>query len=236
MDVTRALSDVLLVHGASHDASSWDALRVELGRRGVVAAAVDLPSSGGLFGMEDDARAIRHAVAYYRPRVVVCHSYGGMPTTSAVRSGTSVGHVIYLTALVPDVGDSLASLSADVPEDGAWEMSADEDWIQAVDPRDLFYGLCEASISDAAVAALRPQAVRAFNERLNNEPSWRSVESSYILCLHDRAIPLSLQERMAARTRISRSLPSDHSPFLSMPGRTADAIIDLAFQSGANRP
>ena len=59
--------------------------------------------------MKDDADVIKRAaetlIAQGKEVVVVCHSYGGTPTTQAL-VGVDVKRVVYLTAIVPRVGQN----------------------------------------------------------------------------------------------------------------------------------
>ena len=59
--------------------------------------------------MQEDASQIRAVtealINQGKEVVVVCHSYGGTPTTEALE-GVAVKRLIYLTAVVPRIGES----------------------------------------------------------------------------------------------------------------------------------
>ena len=59
--------------------------------------------------MEEDAEAVKRAaetlISQGKDVVVVCHSYGGTPTTQGLANVT-VKRIIYLTAVAPRVGQS----------------------------------------------------------------------------------------------------------------------------------
>ena len=59
--------------------------------------------------MKDDADVIKRAaemlIAQGKEVVVVCHSYGGTPTTQAL-VGVDVKRIVYLTVIVPRVGQN----------------------------------------------------------------------------------------------------------------------------------
>lgn len=65
--------------------------------------------------MEEDAKKVRAVVealvAQKKEVVVLCHSYGGTPTTQAL-AGIQVKRIIYLTAIAPKVGESHADAMA----------------------------------------------------------------------------------------------------------------------------
>ena len=62
-----------------------------------------------------------------------------------------------------------------------------------------------------------------------NTETYRS-KTAYIFTENDNAIPLEGQKMLAGNAGIQRtvSLASSHSPFLSMPKQTAEAIIKFA--------
>jgi pimeloyl-ACP methyl ester carboxylesterase len=219
---------IVLVHGACHDAESWDALRSELTALGRTSVAIKLPSSGhdiaNLGDMYADATAIRSLVDSLDDVVVVCHSYGGVPTTRALAGASNVRGIVYLAAFMPDENETLIDLS--VEDYGDWTIRDDESTISATDPADMFYNLCTAETADAAIARLVPQALVAFDQA-PEVAAWRDIPSSYIVCSFDRAIPPEREREMAERAGAVYALPADHSPFLSMPKQTADLLLEI---------
>lgn len=56
---------------------------------------------------------------------------------------------------------------------------------------------------------------------------WHDITCAYIMCENDIALPLPFQKLFAGKVagpNNTYSLPSSHSPFLSMPDRTVDVI------------
>lgn len=224
---------MLLVHGAAHDSSCWSELEHELRPRGIEIATVDLPSAAlptPAGAMREDAEAILEATRSFHPAIVVCHSYGGVPTTHALDSTEGVQRIVYLAAFAPDAGESLTTISPagyepDDAEDG-WAASEDGVTISAIDPIPLFYHLCDPAVAAEAAARVRPQSLASFAEPIG-EPAWRSIPSSYIATTYDRAIPVALQRAMATRCEELFELPADHSPFLSLPRETAELLVHI---------
>jgi pimeloyl-ACP methyl ester carboxylesterase len=68
-------SDVILVHGAWADGSSWSKVLPLLLARGLRATAVQLP----LTSLKDDVATVKRALD--GPTVLVGHSYGGVVIT-----------------------------------------------------------------------------------------------------------------------------------------------------------
>lgn len=209
---------LVLVHGAWHGAWAWDALRPEL--PDVETIAVDLPSSGpdprSLGTLDDDVAVVRAAVAAVGgPAVVVGHSYGGVPITEALDGADGVVRLVYLTAMMMDVGQTVVgSLRGTWPS--WWDVHQDEGYIDTRNPEGFLYGDVDAGVAEAAVARLGHQSLVAYSTPLT-VAAWKTVPSTYIVCDEDAALAPRAQEKMAERAGRVRHLPSAHSPFLSHP-------------------
>ncbi|GAA5017717.1 alpha/beta fold hydrolase [Streptomyces siamensis] len=220
---TYSQPTILLVHGAWHGAWCWEKLVAELEVRGWDAATVDLPSASAEAehpaGMYDDAEAIREKLAGIDgPVAVVAHSYGGIPATEAAAKADNVSRLIYLAAFQLEEGDSLAGQSG-----GA--LPAGETGALPPNPEHREYFYNGVTDEDAVWAAERlvPQSIKSFSEPLT-ATAWKDVESRYIVCELDNALPLQFQQGLAARSGKSYQLPSGHSAFLSMPAELAEVI------------
>lgn len=226
---------VVLVHGAWHGAWCWSALQVELDSRGIPSLAIDLPGHGSsiepLGDLAGDAAAVSALVASIaRPIVLVGHSYGGA-VISEMATLHNVTHLVYIAAFVTDVGESVISLSASLPQeptalsdaivigDGITTVVADR-------AHDAFYGNCDPVVTGAHIARLCPQPIATVVQPATNA-SWRHVPSTYVRCTADAAVALSNQDVMAARCTNVETLDADHSPFASMPAETAEIIARI---------
>ncbi|MBY8881082.1 alpha/beta hydrolase [Actinacidiphila acidipaludis] len=214
---------VLLVHGAWHGAWCWDHLTPELERLGWQTATVELPSAapdaGHHAGMYEDARAIGERLAALDgPVTVLAHSYGGIPATEAAASAANVTRLIYLSAFQLDKGDSLGSQSGGTLPTGLTGTLPPNP-----EPREYFYNGVPDEVAAWAAGRLVPQSIASFNEPLS-AAAWQSVESRYIVCEQDNALPAGFQRMMAARSGRTYSLEAGHSPFLSMPSRLAEIV------------
>jgi prevent-host-death family protein len=155
---------VIFVHGACvRDADWWwSRMTQPLTERGIATLAVPLPSCGEtgdtLGDLADDVRACRRAVADVDGPVVLCgHSYGGMVITEA-GADERVTHLVYVTSVMPDTGQSQAELIGAEP--APW-LQPGEDTV-GVDPqmiRDSFLQDCDPATTEAAVARLTRQAL-----------------------------------------------------------------------------
>src|SRR5260370_42313458 len=104
-------SNVILVHGAWADGSSWSKVIPLLLARGLRVTAVQLP----LTSMKDDVATVKRALALEDgPTVLVGHSYGGVVITEA-GNDPKVSGLVYLAAFAPDKGESVSALIKNPP-------------------------------------------------------------------------------------------------------------------------
>jgi pimeloyl-ACP methyl ester carboxylesterase len=220
------MARVVLVHGAWHGGWAWEQVVPLLKEAGHDPVAVDMPSAGGAGSLADDAAVVRAAVEQSsEPTVVVAHSYGGIPTTVATAGSAQVQHLVFVCAFLLDQEESLlGALDHVVPP---W-IGVDEPAgvSRVLDPMTAFYLDVDAAQAEAAVARLRTQTLASFADPIT-AAGWHDIESTYILCTEDRAIPYPAQQAMSARAGTVRTMKSSHSPFLSQP-RELVALLDAA--------
>ncbi|MEV1078738.1 alpha/beta hydrolase [Streptomyces sp. NPDC050211] len=217
---------LLLVHGAWHGAWCWEKLTSVLQAEGWRTRTVDLPSSGGLTGVEEDAQAVLGELELIDgPVVVVAHSYGGIPVSEAVGRAGNVARIVYLAAFQLDVGESLLGFyGAPVsPEPGGTEAVPE-------DPVALFHGDVARPEAEEAAGRLVPQSAKSFGDALTRA-GWHTIPSTYIVCEDDLALPAQRQEVLAARAGAVHRIASGHSPFLSQPVELAALLAKIALGS-----
>ncbi len=93
----------------------------------------------------------------------------------------------------------------------------------------MFYHDVEADLAAKAAAGIKAMSFRVVSDISEHEPWNNGIAAGYIFCLDDHSIPLEAQKAMASlfpEGFFTASLPSSHSPFLSMPEATADVIQD----------
>src|ERR1700732_2640919 len=102
-------SNVVLVHGAWADGSSWSKVIPLLQARGLRVTAVQLP----LNSLDADVATVERAIALEDgPAILVGHSYGGVVITEA-GNDPKVAALAYVAAFAPDTGESVASIIND---------------------------------------------------------------------------------------------------------------------------
>ncbi len=219
----------LLVHGACHDGWCWHAIQRDLEAKGHRVSAPDLPFEG----FESD---VAHVAALIdgspEPVVVVGHSYGGLVITAAAHEQPNAAHLVYVAAMVPDqtaqfpviLGEIVTAMADDreILEDGRMLFSESSSR--------LLYNACSSKIIDKALGHLRPMMFTAPEQPIPE--TWRDVEATYVLCTQDRAIPLHLQQKMAAHTNRTIEIDTDHSPFFSSTEALLDALTSIPVTAG----
>ena len=74
---------------------------------------------------------------------------------------------------------------------------------------------------------LEKQSASAFEQKLNHT-GWQGLETTYVICTEDRAVPPVVQERLSARCQHILRIRSSHSPMLSQPETIVELLAGLA--------
>jgi len=107
----QGVSNIVLVHGAWADGSSWSKVIPQLQAKGLHVVAVQNP----LTSLADDVAATRRAIASQDgPVLLVGHSYGGAVITEAGNDPKVIG-LVYVAAFAPSDGESVASVTKPYP-------------------------------------------------------------------------------------------------------------------------
>src|SRR5258705_12548558 len=106
-------SDVILVHGAWADGSSWAKVIPLLAARGHSVTAAQLP----LTSLGDDVATVKRAIALASgPIILAGHSYGGA-VISEGGNDPKVEALLYIAGFAPGPGGAAGSLGASVEPD-----------------------------------------------------------------------------------------------------------------------
>lgn len=219
--------DVLLVHGAWHGGWCFADLQAALDKRGFTSRTVDLPSSGGIADLAEDAAVVRASLdANPGPTLVVGHSYGGAVISEACATATNIGGLVYLCAfMLPGQMSVLDAVEHEVP---AWiEVDMDTGFLTVPDPITAFYLDCDPAAARAAAAKLKPQCMGAFAAE-SSEAAWQEHPATYVICEQDNAIPVSAQEGMSGGAETVVRMNASHSPFMSRPDEVAEILAKAA--------
>lgn len=220
-------ANVVLVHAAWADASSWNKIIPTLQTRGMTVVAVQIP----LTSLSDDVATVRKVLKRVGgPVVLVGHSYGGAVITAAGTGNPNIKALVYIAAMAPDEGEAVGQLlHRATPHANAPELVPDEDgflWMSAKDFADAVAH--ESSADDALLMAAtqKPIAVKCVQEQMS-PPAWKGKPSWFLVAERDRMIAPETQRFMAHRAggRILE-MEVDHTPLASAPHRVVDVITE----------
>ena len=220
---------VVLVHGACHGAWCWEEVVGPVESAGFTVHAVDLP----LTTLSDDAAVVRSAVRAMKDSglavLVAAHSYGGAVVTAG---GHDADALMYCAAMMPDAGESAGSVAPALTtaESAASAVVAADGLTFTFDP-DLavqaLYGKCTAEQADSAIRRLRPMHLACFGEPIE-QPAWRTVPASYVVCAEDLTVAPRYQRERADVAGDAITLDTDHSPFYSATDALVGRIVEVA--------
>jgi pimeloyl-ACP methyl ester carboxylesterase len=224
----KGVKNIVLVHGAFADGSSWAKVIPILQAKGLNVVAVQNP----LTSFADDVAAAKRAISQLDgPVLLVGHSYGGMVISEAGKDEKVVG-LVYVAALVPEEGQNVIDVNAAMPTTGVERMFqvSPEGFIslsqQAVDEH--FAQDVSAEERKLIFATQVTWAASATQEKVNN-PAWQTKPSWYIVAARDGMINPDL-ERFKARliNATTLELNASHVPMISQPEKVAEFIISAA--------
>jgi pimeloyl-ACP methyl ester carboxylesterase len=227
--------NIVLVHGAWADGSSWHKVIPILKEAGfnVVATQQNLLSLG------NDAEIVRRAVeAQEGPVLLVGHSYGGAIITEAAHLCTNLVGLVYIAAFALDIGESLSILSSSGPvaPPGAaaiWPDKYGSLWIDREMFADNFCQDLDKTESATMAATQKPLSVACFEDKLT-DAGWKNLPCWYQVSTNDRMIPPQAEQFMASRIKAKTiTLPSSHVAMLSHPEEIADFILSAAEELAA---
>ncbi len=225
-----AVRHIVLVHGAFADGSSWSPVIQILQRKGYHVAAVQNP----LTSLADDVAATRRVLERQKGNVIlVGHSWGGVVVTEAGQAGNVKG-LVYLSAMVPDPGESAAGMlrRLGAPMEG---MAADNEglvWLDPVAYRQTMAGDVPQWQARLLAATQQPIAIRAFSDKVA-VAAWQTRPSWYLVTEDDKALPPAVQRSLARHIGATTvALKSSHMSLLSHPEAVA-SLIERAAQSAS---
>jgi len=105
-------TNVVLVHGAWADGSSWSKVIPLLQQNGFYVTAAQIP----LTSLADDIAVTKNLLASQKdPTILVGHSYAGVVISGAANDAPNVQALVYIAAFGLDEGESIDSLSKQGP-------------------------------------------------------------------------------------------------------------------------
>ena len=225
--------NVVLVHGAWADGSSWSAVIEALQAKGYSVTAPQFPETSVA---SDVARLRQVLVRQSGPTVVAGHSYGGHIMTALGSEHPNVAALVYIAAFGLDQGESLGALLGSGPPTPALaHLIVDEQgfgWLPKEDFVAHFAGDVHHVKASMMYAVQQPISLSTF-EDVMGEPAWRSLPSWYLVATNDEAIPPDAERSFAKRMGATTvEVPSSHVAMVSHPDDVVQVIEAAAAAIG----
>lgn len=231
---------VVLVHGAFADASGWNAVAERLRGDGYRVVAPANPMRG-LAG--DTAHLTGVLKGVKGPVVLAGHSYGGAVISNAAAGNPQVKSLVFVSAYMPDKGESLSDLRARFADGGLNSALSPKpfkkpDGSEGTDLylrperfRDVFAGDLPPAAAARLAAAQRPLSGAAFMDK-TTAAAWKTIPSWAMVATGDRAVAPDLARFQARRAKAHTvEVDSSHAAMMSHP----DAVADLIRQAAGGR-
>lgn len=232
-DAASPVRNIVLVHGAFADGSSYAKVIPLLTAKGFHVTAVQNPLSS----LADDVAATRRAIALQDgPVILVGHSWGGMAVSEAGNDPKVVG-LVYIAAIVPDDGQTANDvLKPYPPTPGLGHMVPDAAGFLSLTRQGIeedFVPDLPASERALVFATQGPWNSTALAEKVPS-PAWKT-KPSWFIAVNDRILPADYEQVLAKHINATTTtLASGHVPMLSQPKAVAAVIIDAANKARAS--
>lgn len=221
--------NIVLVHGAWADGSSWSEVIPKLQAEGYDVIAPQLPERS----LADDVARVRQVLARIEgPVLLAGHSYGGQVMTALGTDTPNVVGLVYIAAFGLDEGESIAALGGDGPPTPAL-AHLDFDalgfvWLPEDDFVGHFAGDIEPAKARAMYAVQQPIHSSTLTDVMTT-PAWKSLPTWFLVATADEAIPPDAERLFAQRMGATTiEVDSGHVAMVSHPAEVADLILQAA--------
>jgi pimeloyl-ACP methyl ester carboxylesterase len=214
---------VVLAHGAWADGSSWTQVMRPLIAAGHNVLAAPLP----LTSFEADIAAVERTLERAPGRIVLAaHAYAG--AVIAATRNERVAGLVYVTALAPDEGETVADVFTRAPPHAkAPKLLPDHHgliYLPEVAFAEAFAPNATVEQQALLAATQRPIAPACITTRVGR-PAWRDLPSWFLVAEQDYMIQPETQRFMAERMRAHvRAEVLDHMPIVTAPAAVVEII------------
>ena len=225
-----ALPNIVLVHGAWADGSSWSAVIEQLQAEGYSVTAPQFQMTR----LADDVDRLRHVLSRQNgPTLVVGHSYGGQIITALGTDAPNAVGLVYVAAFGLDEGESIGALLEQAPAGPALaHLDVDERgfaWLPEEDFVKHFAADVDPVRAEVMFAVQQPLHWSALGEVMG-VPAWKSLPTWFLIADGDQAIPPDAQRQFAPRMGATTvEVATNHVAMVSHP----DDVLQLVKEAVA---
>jgi pimeloyl-ACP methyl ester carboxylesterase len=216
--------NIVLVHGAWADGSSWSAVIERLQADGFTVTAPQF----ALTRLADDVARLRQVLARQNgPTLVAGHSYGGQIITALGTDAPNAVGLVYVAAFGLDEGESIGALLERSPGGPALaHLDVDEQGFARLPEHDFinhFAADVDPVKAKVMFAVQQPLHWSALGEVLG-VPAWKSLPTWFLIADGDQAIPPEAQRVFAPRMGATTvEVSTNHVAMVSHP----DEVLQL---------
>src|SRR5580658_1848510 len=227
------VKNIVLVHGAFADGSSWSKVIPLLQEMGYNAVAVQNPKTS----LADEVAFTKRIVALQDgPVILVGHSWGGAVITQA-GDDPKIAALVYVTAYAPEAGQSANDASSPFGwTEGQKQIRLDAEKFATVTSEGMLEYIAEGLPMKERELALAVQGQSygpMFDEKLT-VAAWKSKPTWAVISTKDRMLPPAMEESAAKRMgAVTTTVATCHMSILEEPAKIV-AVIDEAAKSAFN--
>jgi pimeloyl-ACP methyl ester carboxylesterase len=219
--------NVVLVHGAWADGSSWAKVIPLLQAAGLHVTSVQNP----LTSLADATAATKQALALQDgPTVLVGHSWSGTLVSEA-GDDPKVSALVYVAARAPDAGEDFVALSGKFPTGKVRAGVENHDGITRLNEESFlkyFANGVPRKEAEVLYAEQQPTAAALFSDK-TDVAAWHDKPSFYAVSKQDETIAPELERFLAQRMKATTiELDAGHLSLVSKPRQIADLILEAA--------
>ena len=221
------IKNIVLVHGAFVDETSWNGVAAILTAKGYKVTAVKNP----LTSLADDVAATNAALdAQDGPAVLVGHSWGGVVIGEA-GANSKVSALVYVSAFAPEKGESVTALAKSGPAtDGTKAIRPDAKGNLTIDPAvfpSAVAGDLPKKIGEHLAAHQMPINHTAFDAPAEIA-AWHVKPDWYVLSSNDKLLDPHAQAFFAERMKAQVTTVAGSHSSLASHAKEVAAVIEAA--------
>lgn len=223
------LPNIVLVHGAWADGSSWSAVVERLQADGYTVTAPQFP----LTSLADNVARLRQVLArQHGPTLVAGHSYGGQIITALGADAPNVVGLVYIAGFALDQGESIgALLKQGPPMPAIAHLEVDQQgfaWIPEADFVGHFAADVDPVKARVMFAVQQPLSWSALDDVIG-VPAWKALPTWFMVADGDQTIPPDAERLFAKRMGATTvEVASNHVAMVSHPDEVLKLIETAA--------
>src|ERR1700684_4212952 len=228
------VKNIVLVHGAFADGSSWSKVIPLLQEMDYHVVAVQNPMTS----LADEVAFTKRIIALQEgPVILAGHSWGGAVITEA-GDDPKVAALVYVAAYAPEVGQSANDASSPFGwTEGQKQIRLDSDKFATISEEGMLQDIAQGLPMAERRLALAVQGQSygpMFDEKLT-VAAWRTKPTWAVISTKDRMLPPAMEESAARKMgAVTTTVATCHMSILQDPATVA-AVIDQAAKNALLR-